>query len=72
MQLHTERNNKLHKLKLQYVKNGIKLWLNGALVVRMKGNIKIIIRIRRNVHIQRYAHLCHFSQKIGNEKENIL
>lgn len=54
------------------VKYGIKLWLNCALMVEMKSNIKIIIRIRRNVHIQRYAHLCHFLQKIGNEKENIL
>lgn len=72
MQLHTKRNNKLRKLKLQYVKYGIELWLNGALVVEMKSNIKIIIRIRRNVHIQSYAHLCHFLQKIGNEKENML
>lgn len=81
MQLHTERNNKsrqafdetkLRKLKLQHVKYGIKLWLNGALVVEMKSNIKIIIRIRRNVHIQCYVHLRYFSQKIGDEKENIL
>lgn len=71
VQLHTERNNKsreafdkakLRELKLQHVKCGIKLWLNGELVVEMKSNIKIIIR-KEGMYTSNIMHIYVISHK---------